>query len=108
MGKGPCAEHTVDITEVCYSDYQKKQKKMDSRLYASVESVFESLKTNPILGHKLRGPLEGKRSAVVDEFAYRIIYEINSRECKIIIHAVGHHNRVYQELIRYLKTCGLI
>ena len=106
MDKGPCAEYGVDFTERCHSDYQKLQKKMDAGVYGKIEAVFESLGSNPLLGHKLVGPLEGKRSASVHN--HRVIYEINDTGCQVTIHAVGHHNRVYQDLVHYLKAHGLI
>ena len=84
------------------------QKKMDTRLYRKVEAVLASLETDPELGRREVGPLAGKRSARIEEFHFRVVYEVDDTRCWIIVHAVGRHRRIYDDLINYLKARGMI
>lgn len=108
MGKEPCTKYTVVFTRRCDRIYKKMQKKLDTRLSKKIEDVLESLETDPLLGRKKVGPLDGKRSVRIDEFQFRVVYEVDDTQCWIIVHAVGHHNRVYDRLISYLKSQGMI
>ena len=106
MGKGPCTKYTVVFTRYCDRIYKKMQKKMDPRLYRKIETVLESLETDPELGKREAGPLAGKRSARIDEFQFRVVYEVDDARCWIIVHAVVHHRRIYSHLTNYLKGRG--
>lgn len=73
---------------------------MDRRLYGSIAACLDRLKTDPRLGKKLAGNLAGLRSARVDNFAYRVVYEVNDADCIVIVRAILHRSAVYADMAR--------
>ena len=62
------------------------------------ESVGLDTVSSP--GKKLAGNVAGLRPARVDNFAYRIVYEIDDADCIIIVHAILNRGAVYANLAR--------
>lgn len=106
MGREQCTKYTVVFTRHCDRIYKKMLKKMDGRLRDQIDMAFKSLRSNPVLGKKLTEELEGCRSVRINEFQYRVVYEIDDARCWIIIHAVGHRSHVYDQLISYMRSHG--
>ena len=84
----------------CQREYSKASKKMDRRLHEIVESELDILRHNPRRGSKLKRNLEGMRSIHIDEFSYRIVYEIDRATCRVIIYRIRHRKAAYDGLVR--------
>lgn len=106
MGKGPCAKYTIVFARYCDRIYKKMQKKMDGRLYKQIEAEIEDLTLDPLKGKILVGDLKGMRSVRIDEFRYRIAYEVDDTRCWIIVQNIGHRSYIYDNLKAYLRSHG--
>jgi mRNA interferase RelE/StbE len=61
------------------------------RIFAALDKV----KTNPLSGKRLHGELDGLFSLRIGEM--RIIYEIDSNQKIIVVHAIGPRGDVYKK-----------
>ncbi len=68
--------------------------KRDRNLFPRIITAIESLKTNPLIGKKLKGKLQGDYSLRVAD--YRIIYTIGKGKLNIYIIDVGHRRDIYK------------
>ncbi len=80
---------TKEEFERQFRDLTKKDKPLAERLAKAILKLEE----NPYLGKPLSYDLSGLRSLRVGK--YRIIYEINENEKKVILMAVSHRKRSY-------------
>ena len=69
-----------------------------------LEEFPNRVKQNPFMGEQLSGPLLWLRSFhfSVDGRPYRIVYELNDKESKIIIHYADYRGGFYGRLKRLL------
>ena len=58
-------------------------------------TAFEKVKTNPLGGKRLHGELDGLFSLRIGEM--RVVYEIDSNQKIIIVHAIGPRGNVYKK-----------
>jgi addiction module RelE/StbE family toxin len=58
-----------------------------------IMKAISLLATNPFMGEKLWGKLQGKRKIRIHP--YRIIYEVREKQRQIIITSVGHRQGIY-------------
>ncbi len=72
----------------------KSIKKLSSKDYQKINSVLETLKSNPFSGKKLAGEFKDLYSIRV--WPYRIIYTIIKRELVILVVDVAHRQSVYK------------
>ena len=63
-------------------------------VFDRIDSVLNTLKTNPFLGKPLKDRLKGKYSLRVG--VYRIIYSIEKQELIIYILDIGHRREIYR------------
>ncbi|WP_457590415.1 type II toxin-antitoxin system RelE family toxin [Geoglobus sp.] len=80
---------TKEEFERQFRDLTKKDKPLAERLAKAILKLEE----NPYLGKPLSYDLSGLRSLRVGK--YRIIYEINENEKKVILMAVSHRKKSY-------------
>ncbi|AKG92403.1 TPA_asm: type II toxin-antitoxin system RelE/ParE family toxin [Geoglobus ahangari pleomorphic virus 1] len=80
---------TKEEFERQFRDLTKKDKPLAERLAKAILKLEE----NPYLGKPLSYDLSGLRSLRVGK--YRIIYEINENERKVILLAVAHRKKSY-------------
>ncbi len=80
---------TKEEFEHQFRDLTKKDKPLAERLAKAILKLEE----NPYLGKPLSYDLSGLRSLRVGK--YRILYEINENEKKVILRAVSHRKRSY-------------
>lgn len=59
-----------------------------------IAKAIDLLPENPLMGEKLWGKLQGKRKIRIHP--YRIIYEIDNKNKRIIIFDVGHRQGAYK------------
>lgn len=78
------------LTKTSEKDFQKLPK-------VERKKVFKKLKIigiNPLMGKPLAGELKSNYS--ISAWPYKIIYEFNKKESKIIIHKIEHRQGVYK------------
>jgi mRNA interferase RelE/StbE len=80
---------TKEEFERQFRDITKKDKPLAERLARAILKLEE----NPYLGKPLSYDLSGLRSLRVGK--YRILYEIDENERKIILRAVSHRKKSY-------------
>lgn len=102
-GKGHSIKNTVTFTPRCNKAYKKLVKRCDPQLRKIIEDNISQLRVNSELGEELRQNLKGRRSIHIDQFKFRIVYEIkkDGRETTIVIQAIGHRKGVYDDLAAY-------
>lgn len=71
----------------------KNLKKIPRQWQTRIINIIQQLKSNPFLGKKLHGDFEGMYS--VRAWPYRIIYQIQQKELRIIIINIAHRQSVY-------------
>ena len=64
-------------------------------------NAVKRLASNPYTGKRLHGPLRGLCSYRTGD--YRIIYEIQEKQIRIIVIAVGHRREIYEIVRRRLS-----
>lgn len=83
------AKYTVVITQ----SVQKYLKKSPDRLATKLESAMLSLETNPRpYGYK---KLKGREAYRIKVGNYRIIYEIEDKDLKVIVIDAGDRKEIY-------------
>ena len=95
-----CAEYKIHMTDRCSRKYNKAGRRFPPRLHGLVESELASLQDDPCRGSELVWNLSGLRSIHIDQFSYRIVYEIDRDTCTITIIAIDHRSSIYDELAR--------
>lgn len=102
--KDSSIETIVSLSTRCEKKYKKLVKKCNPKLLKMINDNIDKLETNPKLGEELSQDLEGLRSIHINQFHFRIVYELE--ECnprnKIIVHVIAHRKDVYSELATYL------
>ena len=84
---------TTEYRIVVSNSAKKSLKKTPLPWREKIGKIIESLKTNPLIGEKLKGELEGKRKITV--WPYRIIYEVYKKKLIIHIIAIAHRGGLY-------------
>ena len=94
----------VSLSPRCEKLYKKFRKKANPKLLKIINDSIDQLETNPKLGQELSQDLKGMYSIHIDQFHYRIVYEVKQDNlCNIItVHAIAHRNDVYSDLAKYL------
>lgn len=100
MDTEECREYTIHMIPWCQREYSKASKRMDRRLREIIESELDVLRHDPWRGSRLKRDLEGMFSIHIDEFSYRIVYEVDHTACKIIIYRIRHRKAAYDKLVR--------
>ena len=90
-----CEECTVHMSEWCQRGYKKASKKTDRRLREIVESELDLLRHDARRGSKLERDLKGMYSIHIDQFSYRIVYEVDHSACNITVHKIGRRKSAY-------------
>ena len=76
---------------------EKDLRKLPRKAIARVLAIIEKLQTEPrpLQSKSLRGAEHLHRVRVGE---YRIIYSLEDRECRVIIHYVRHRRDIYRQL----------
>jgi len=102
--KNSSVESDVSLSKRCEKKYKKLAKKCNPKLLKMINDNIDQLETNPKLGEELSQDLEGLRSIHINQFHFRIVYEVE--ECnprnKITVHVIANRKDVYSELAVYL------
>ena len=85
-------EFKVLLEKKAKKDLDKINKSMQARIFIKIKKLSKY----PHLGKQLLGKLKGLYSLRV--WPYRVIYEIDKLNQVIIILAIGHRQKIYQEL----------
>lgn len=72
---------------------KKQLKKLSIQERFSLGEIIENIKDNPLVGKSLGRELTGKYSYRIG--AYRVIYQLNSKDKVIIILEADHRERIY-------------
>ncbi len=102
--KSPDIRYTVDLSARCEKVYKKLVKRCDPKLLEQINEVINSLETNPGLGEELTQDLKGMRSVHLNQFHYRIVYEVerDNSHARVTVHAIAHRKEAYDKLTKYL------
>lgn len=103
-GEDSCVKYTVDLSPRCEKAYKKLAKRCDPKLLDIINTNIDQLETNPELGEELSQDLKGMRSIHINQYHYRIVYEVETGNPtnKVTVHAIAHRKEVYAELSQYL------
>ena len=102
-GEDNCIKYTVELSPRCDKEYKKLAKRCDPKLLKQINDCVDGLETNPNLGESLSQDLAGMRSIHINQFHFRIVYEVNDNPShKITIHVIAHRKDVYSDLSKYL------
>lgn len=85
-------QHQVILTLKAKKNFLKLPKTIQNKCL----NVLETLKTNPLLGKKLKGVLSPLRS--VRMVNYRLVYTINNNKLIIFVVGIRHRKEIYQKL----------
>ncbi len=102
--KDPSITNTVSLSSRCEKSYKKFAKKADPKLFKIINDSINQLETNPELGQELSQNLKGMRSIHINQFNYRIVYEVEQGNPSniITVHAILHRKNAYSDLSTYL------
>ncbi len=94
----------VSLSPRCKKLYKKFTKKADPKLLRIINDSIDQLETNSKLGQELSQDLKGMYSIHINQFPYRIVYEVEQGNPGniITVHAIAHRNDVYSDLAKYL------
>jgi mRNA-degrading endonuclease RelE of RelBE toxin-antitoxin system len=105
--KGPLIYH-VYLTESCAKQYRKLQSSLGrSDNWQRICKKIEEIRSDPQIGDQLTGPFF-KDLFSVHAGDYRVVYKFSHEKTEIEVWGIGHRNRVYEELTRYIKVSGAI
>jgi addiction module RelE/StbE family toxin len=95
--------YTVYFTESCAKQFKKLQRALSgSDNFRRISKKLEEIKADPTIGEQLTGVLKDLCSVHAGD--YRIVYKFSAEQLEIQVWAVGHRNKVYDEIMRYLKA----
>ena len=101
--KGKRLSFNVFFTETCLKQYQKLGRSLGNSVeWKRIGKRIDEIGFDPTVGELLTGVLSGLRSVHAGD--YRIIYKYLKEAMEIQVWAVGHRNKVYEDLMRYLKA----
>lgn len=102
-GEDKCLKYTVNLAKRCEKTYKKFSKKGNRKLLKTINEYLDQLETNPDLGKELTEDLKNLHSIQIQEFHYRIVYEVHKYpDCVIDVYVIAFRKDVYKELARYL------
>ena len=67
----------------------------------AIESKMHEVAREPKIGKELSRDFEGYNVVRLDEYSFRIVYSYDDR--RVIVHAIGHRNRIYEDMSRRLS-----
>lgn len=72
------------------------------KMKAEINGIMKKLGHSPDMGKDLTSDLYGFKTIESKDRKYRIVYCLKHKN-EVIVHAVGHRNRVYDNLARFLN-----
>ena len=99
--KGRRVDRSVEFTKRCEKEYKKFKKRADPNLLRAIESKVREIAAEPKIGKELSRDFEGYNSVRLDEYSFRIVYFYDDQ--RVIVHAIGHRNRIYEDMSRRLS-----
>ncbi len=102
--KNSNVESDISLSPRCEKAYKKLAKRCDPKLLKIINESIDQLKINPNLGQELKQDLKGMRSIHINQFDYRIVYEVKENNPKniITVHTISHRKNAYSDLSTYL------